>query len=90
MSETKKLCTKCKEYKDVTLFCKNNREKDKLNGWCKRCSSINRKVWYRKVGRYIDIDIESKERKRSAIRAVEILGEQDDECVDVAAELRGY
>jgi hypothetical protein len=38
-----KICTKCKQSLDESQFTKDNKRKDKLNLWCKKCSHKNNK-----------------------------------------------
>ena len=43
-----KLCSNCKEKKELVMFSKNKHTKDGLNTWCKACNAILAKSW-RKV-----------------------------------------
>lgn len=36
-----KTCSKCKQSKELTLFYKDKKTKDKLGSWCKACSNSN-------------------------------------------------
>lgn len=40
-----KLCSKCKEYKDKTLFGISKQKKDGLRVWCKTCHNNSNKKW---------------------------------------------
>ena len=40
------LCNKCKEYKDLSEFVVNNRSKDGVDTWCKKCKSDYSKKHY--------------------------------------------
>lgn len=35
----RKVCSRCKEEKDIVLFSKSNRNKDGARSWCKQCES---------------------------------------------------
>lgn len=43
-----KICTKCNIKKSIINFCLNNNANDKLFSWCKKCTSNQRKHWYKK------------------------------------------
>lgn len=40
-----KICTKCKEIKPESEFCKDNTVKNKLNIYCRKCTSIKGKQY---------------------------------------------
>ena len=40
-----KICLKCKEEKDESLFSVDNKSKDKLRRYCKSCSNLQFKKW---------------------------------------------
>jgi len=40
-----KICSKCKQEKSITEFCKNKNSKDKLNLWCKSCAKASTSKW---------------------------------------------
>jgi len=40
-----KICTKCKKELLIIEFCKDNKSKDKLFGYCKKCHSEKYKDW---------------------------------------------
>ena len=42
---TDKACSKCKTFKDLSLFSKNRTTKDGLHGWCKLCTDGYKKEW---------------------------------------------
>ena len=42
----KKVCTKCKEEKDTSLFGKDSSRKDNLKFWCKACCRTAGKKWH--------------------------------------------
>lgn len=47
-----KICSKCGEEKDVSLFCIRNDRKNRIRSYCKRCEYLRRKdysVEYRKT-----------------------------------------
>jgi hypothetical protein len=44
----KKICSRCKEEKDISLFSKKKKSSDGYNWWCKECSSIYKKKYYKK------------------------------------------
>lgn len=52
-----KKCTKCKKSKNINLFSKNNRTKDKHCGWCKECRK-----------KYNDIRIKNNIKNRNNIK----------------------
>lgn len=41
-----KLCIRCKQVKPLSSFCKNRREKDGLNSWCRDCAREYKKQYY--------------------------------------------
>lgn len=43
-----KECKKCKEYKSLESFTKNNANKDRLDYYCKECKAIKKKINYDK------------------------------------------
>lgn len=43
-----KICTICKENKDLVLFSKNKNKKDKLQSHCKDCNKKRSKLYYNK------------------------------------------
>jgi hypothetical protein len=40
-----KICSKCKEEKDISFFVSNKSYKDNYTAWCKKCHQINTKQW---------------------------------------------
>jgi hypothetical protein len=67
-----KTCTKCKETKPLSEFCKDKRTKDGLSGWCKDCvKSYNKE--YQKSGKrkeyYKQYAQNKKIKNKSAIEA---------------------
>ncbi len=45
METTHKTCSKCKEKKEISFFCKNKRNKDGLNGVCRDCKHKEKVRW---------------------------------------------
>ncbi len=42
----RKVCTKCKQSKGLTLFSPDNRNKDGLRSWCKECRNASERIAY--------------------------------------------
>lgn len=40
-----KTCSKCREIKPLSMFCKNKKIKGGFNIWCRGCAAINAKNW---------------------------------------------
>lgn len=41
-----RICPKCNQNLELSEFCKDNKRKDKLQLWCKKCNNQNRKFHY--------------------------------------------
>jgi hypothetical protein len=41
-----KVCSKCKEPKDIGQFNKSSKSKDGLHAYCRQCNSLINKEWY--------------------------------------------
>lgn len=76
-TETHKLCSRCKQMKPYEQFCKNRRQKDGLDYWCKPCvrvyaESIKKEPRYRERRKELwhskPHDHPSKLRKKASSR----------------------
>lgn len=59
-----KICNKCKEEKDFSMFYKNSSRKDGYDTWCKSCSDDYNKQYYLKNKEKRRKQIEESEKKR--------------------------
>lgn len=62
-----KVCTKCKIEQDLSNFHKKKRSKDGLQSWCKKCSNVRNRKYYKK---YYQNNKEKIRRRKSDWRAV--------------------
>jgi hypothetical protein len=57
INDNKKVCTRCKQEKDIAEFTKDKNNKDGLNRWCKECQSLDHKQRLKKI---VYIELETK------------------------------
>ena len=64
-----KICTKCKESKELSNFSKRSAIKIGLTAWCKKCCSIDRKNRYDSLTTFEKEKLNEEARIRKALRS---------------------